>query len=66
MGINTIINAVGTLFPIIFPKQEFKPNRLAAVLICIVLAIGSVKLLGLDDTIQAIEVAEEIIELTEE
>ena len=66
MNIRLIVQAVGTLFPVIFPKQEFKPKRLAGVIICLALAIGSVKLLGVDGTNEALEVAEEILNMTEE
>ena len=66
MNIRLIIQAVGTLFPVIFPKQEFKPKRLAGVIVCLALAIGSVKLLGVDGTEQALEVAEDILDLSEE
>ena len=66
MSIKLIVQAIGTLFPVIFPKQEFKPKRLAAVIICLALAVGSVKLLGLEVTEQALEVAEEILDMTEE
>lgn len=66
MNIKLITQAIGTLFPVIFPKQEFKPKRLAGVVICLALAIGSVKLLGIEGTEQALEVAEEILDMTEE
>ena len=66
MNIRLIVQAIGTLFPVIFPKQEFKPKRLAGVIICLALAIGSVKLLGVDGTNEALEVAEEILNMTEE
>ena len=61
-----ILQAIGTLFPVIFPKQEFKPKRLVAVIVCLALSVGAVKLLGVDGAIQAIEIAEDIVEMTEE
>lgn len=66
MNIRLIVQAIGTLFPVIFPKQEFKPKRLAGVIICLVLAISSVKLLGVDGTNEALEVGKEILNMTEE
>ena len=66
MNIRLMVQAIGTLFPVIFPKQEFKPKRLAGVIICLALAIGSVKLLGVDGTNEALEVAEEILNMTEQ
>jgi hypothetical protein len=66
MTLNILVSAIGTLFPVIFPKQEFKPKRLVAVAICLVLVIGSVKLLGVEGTAQTIEIVETLLELTEE
>jgi len=66
MNLNFILSAVGTLFPIVFPKQEFKPNRLLGVVVAVVLVIGSIKLIGVENTEQAIELTDDIIEMSEE
>ena len=66
MNIRLIVQAIGTLFPVIFPKQEFKPKRLVGVIICLALAVGSVKLLGVEATNDAIEAGKEILDMTEE
>lgn len=61
-----ILPFLGSLLPIIFPNQEFKPKRLAAVIVSFILIIGSIKIIGLDETLEAIEATEDLIELTEE
>lgn len=66
MSINVIASVIGTLFPVIFPKQEFKPKRLAAVVVVVVLVVGSVKLLGVEGTAEAINLVEDVMEITEE
>jgi len=66
MNIKLISSVIGSLFPIIFPKQEFKPKRLVGVIVCIAIAIGTINLLGVEGAVQALEFAEELIELTEE
>jgi hypothetical protein len=66
MSLSIVVSAIGTLFPVIFPEQEFKPKRLAGLVVCLVLAVGSVALLGVEDTIHTIEVAETLLELAEE
>jgi hypothetical protein len=57
---------VGSLFPVIFPDQKFNGKRLAGVVLAVVLAVGSVKLLGIDGAEEAVEIAEDIMELSEE
>ena len=66
MNLTVIMNVVGTLFPIIFPKQEFKPRRAVAVLVAFVVAIVAVHYLGVEGTEQAIESAGMLLELAEE
>lgn len=66
MNLKLITNVIGTLFPVIFPKQEFKPNRLIGVVIVTILVVGSVKLLGVEDTAESIELVEEVMDITEE
>ena len=64
--IKTLLRFAGSLLPIIFPNQEFKPKRLAAVVLSFVLMVSSIKLIGLDETLEALEATEDLIELTEE
>lgn len=66
VSISAITGVIGTLFPIIFPEQEFKPKRAIGVLVAIGIAWGMVATLGVEDSIEVLEVAEEVIELTEE
>ena len=66
MSIKLIASLVGSLFPVIFPDQEFKPKRAGGVLVCFLVAVVAINWLGLEGTLQAIEVTEEFIELTEE
>tara|TARA_R110000851_G_scaffold10998_1_gene38949 strand:+ start:835 stop:1032 length:198 start_codon:yes stop_codon:yes gene_type:complete len=61
-----IMNFMGTLLPLVFPNQKFKPLRLGAVVVCFVIAVGSVEYMGVENTLKALEVAEDLIELTEE
>ena len=66
MSIKLISNVIGSLFPIIFPKQEFKPKRLVGAVICMTTAIGAKHLLGAEEAVQALEFAEDFLNLTEE
>ncbi len=66
MNIKLVADIVGSLFPVIFPKQEFKPKRLAGLVVCAVLVLGSVKLLGVEGTEQAIDLMEDVMEIAEE
>jgi len=66
MNIKLISSVIGSLFPIIFPKQEFKPKRLVGVIVCIAIAIGTINLLGVEGAVQALEFAEDFLNLTEE
>lgn len=61
-----ILNFVGSLFPIVFPKNEFKPQRLGAVLAIIVTVSACVYFLGEDKTEFVIDKTEQVIELTEQ
>ncbi len=64
--IKLAVQAIGTLFPVIFPKQEFKPKRLIAAVLVTALAATSINFIGLENTEAALEVAEEVLELSEE
>lgn len=66
MNIKLISSVIGSLFPVIFPKQEFKPKRLAGMVVAMALVIGSVKLLGTEGTADVIELVEDVMEITEE
>lgn len=59
-------NFIGTLLPVVFPNQEFKPQRLFATLLCFGVIVVSVHFLGVENTEVGLELAEDFIELTEE
>jgi len=66
MALTSILNVVGTLFPIIFPKQEFRPKRLVAVVVCTAVVVVTISLLGIEQTGQVLEFTNDLVELTEE
>lgn len=70
MNIITVTKAigsvVGSLFPVIFPNQEFKPKRLAAVVILFLVVLFAGEYFGFASVENALELTEQAIELTEE
>lgn len=66
MGIKLVADIVGSLFPVIFPKQEFKPKRAIGAVVAFALAVVAVQFLGLEGAESAVSVAIDIIEMTEE
>ena len=66
MTIATALNFIGSLLPVVFPDKEFKPKRLAAVVFCFGLVVGSINLLGVEGTVEAVDLAEDLVELTQE
>jgi hypothetical protein len=66
---NTLAMVLGflqSLVPVIFPKNEFKPKRAVAVVILVFALLFAVDHFGNDTIEDAIDHAEQIIELTEE
>ena len=61
-----LIKALGSLVPVLFPKQEFKPKRAIGAVLAIVLAFGATKFLDEGEIDTVLDTAEQIIELTEE
>ena len=61
-----LIKSLGSLVPILFPNQEFKPKRAIGAILAIVIAITAHSFLGEDAIEDVLETAEQIIELTEE
>lgn len=66
MKLSLIANIVGSLFPIIFPKQEFKPKRAVFALVVFGVVAGTVNWIGVDATTQALEFTSEFLDLAEE
>lgn len=66
MNIKLIANVIGSLFPVIFPEQQFNPRRALGALVAFLVAILAINWIGADATVQAIEIAEEFIDLAEE
>ena len=61
-----ILDFVGTLFPIVFPKNEFKPKRAAFVFVMVFLMMFAVEYFGAATIEQAIDLTGNSVELTEE
>ena len=70
MNIVAILKAIGSvtgsLFPVIFPNQKFKPVRAAFVIICIIAVAYMNERFGAAGMEQAIDISSQLIELTEE
>ena len=66
MSIKLIADVVGSLFPVIFPKQQYKPKRAVGAVVAVIVVAVLTSWLGIDSTVQVLEVAEDFIELTEE
>lgn len=66
MNIKLLANIVGSLFPVIFPKQQFKPVRLVGFVIAFIIIAGSVQLMGKDTTEDIVDIVEDVLEATEE
>lgn len=56
----------GSLWPYIFPKHEFKPKRLAGVLIIGTLLLFGIDYFGLETVEHALGLAEDVIDMSEE
>ena len=61
-----ILDFVGTLFPIIFPKNEFKPKRAAFVFAMVIVMMFAGDYFGAATIENAIDFTEDLIGLTEE
>ena len=61
-----ILEFVGSLFPIIFPKNEFKPKRAAFVFVMVFLMMFAIDYFGAATVEQAIDLTGSAVELTEE
>lgn len=61
-----ILDFVGSLFPIIFPKNEFKPKRAAFVFFMVIVMMFAHDYFGAATIENAIELTGSIVELTEE
>lgn len=66
INIKTIVSALGTLVPIIFPDKEFKPKRLGAVVILTVVAVLAIEYVGEGKMGTVLESVETLSDLTEE
>ncbi len=61
-----ILDFVGTLFPIIFPKNEFKPKRAAFVFVMVIVMMFANEYFGAATIENAIELTESVVQLAEE
>lgn len=66
MNLRLILNFVGTLFPIIFPKNEFKPKRAVFVFVMVVVMMFGVDYFGAATIEQAIDLTGDAVSLTEQ
>lgn len=66
MKLAAILNFMGSLVPYFFPDKEFRPMRALAVVIITFALMFAVEHFGLDTVEQAIELTEDVVELTEE
>lgn len=57
---------LGTIIPYFFKEQEFKPKRLAAVVLCGLFAWGLYSTLGSDGAEFVVELTEQLVESTQE
>lgn len=58
-------NFIGSLFPVIFPKNEFKLNRLIAVIVLFTVISISLNYLNKEDINYILKSIEQIMPLTE-
>lgn len=61
-----ILDFVGSLFPVIFPKNEFKPKRAVFVFVMSLVMMFAVDYFGAATIEQAIDLTGAAVELTEE
>lgn len=61
-----ILDFVGSLFPIIFPKNEFKPKRAAFVFVMVIVMMFAYDYFGAATIENAIDFTGSVVELTEE
>jgi len=66
MKLKLIFDFIGTLFPIIFPKNEFKPKRAVFVLVVMFLMMFAIDHFGFVLVDQAITFTGDAVSLTEE
>jgi len=59
-------SVVGSLFPVIFPNQEFKPKRLVAVIALFVIILLAGEYFGFASVENALDMVGAAIEYTEE
>lgn len=64
--VRAIGSLVGSLFPVIFPNQEFKPKRLLAVVVLFLIVLFAGEYFGFASVENALQLTEQAIELTEE
>jgi hypothetical protein len=64
--LSAILGFAGSLVPVIFPKNEFKPKRLAAVVVLLAASAFMYERYGAEGTEQIIDNGERLVELTEQ
>lgn len=61
-----ILNFIGSIFPVVFPKNEFKPKRAVFVFLMVIAMMFAIEYFGAATIDQAIDLTGDIVELTEE
>lgn len=62
MQLSAILGFVGSLFPVIFPKNEFNPKNLAAVVVIMIVTVASIAFIGVDGTEAAKDIAVDLVD----
>ena len=61
-----ITNFLGSLLPVVFPDKEFKPWRLFAVVLLLIVVGVFVHFIGVDNTNAVIDLTGDVMKLTTE
>ena len=61
-----ITNFLGSLLPVVFPDKEFKPQRLIAVVVLMILVAVFVHFMGAENTDAVIDLTKDAMKLTTE
>jgi len=65
-ALTTVLSFAGSLIPVLFPDKEFKPTRLAAVVVIFILIGTSVYFMGAENTAAVIELTGDAMDLSSE
>ncbi|AUR96408.1 TMhelix containing protein [Vibrio phage 1.224.A._10N.261.48.B1] len=64
--VSSMFSFLGTLVPVLFPKNEFQPKRLGAVILFLIVCSVMVHVFGVETTSDVIELSSDAMKLTEE